>query len=133
MPMAVNLATFLPVPPLSSSSSAAPRLHINSFYCQRRCLLRIPINSVSSIKCSVASPEPVTAEEEEFLLPLQVAEINDKCKKWVWNGHTINYLVYPECRNETAAMNPPLLLVHGFGASIAHWRRYAFLHLFFIL
>ena len=52
-------------------------------------------------------------------------EIQEKCCKWQWNGHSITYLVLhpPQPRSS----NPPLLLVHGFGASIAHWRRFLFL------
>lgn len=48
-------------------------------------------------------------------------EIQEKCSKWQWKGHTISYLVVhpPQARSS----DPPVLLVHGFGASIAHWRR----------
>lgn len=34
---------------------------------------------------------------------------------WIWQGHTIRYTVMGE--------GQPLLLVHGFGASIGHWRK----------
>ncbi|MDX2096591.1 MAG: alpha/beta fold hydrolase [Leptolyngbyaceae cyanobacterium bins.59] len=34
---------------------------------------------------------------------------------WNWNGHQIRYTV--------AGQGQPLLLVHGFGASIGHWRK----------
>ncbi len=34
---------------------------------------------------------------------------------WTWQGHTIQYAV--------AGAGKPLLLVHGFGASIGHWRK----------
>ncbi|HEY9647120.1 MAG TPA: alpha/beta fold hydrolase, partial [Chroococcidiopsis sp.] len=34
---------------------------------------------------------------------------------WTWQGHTIRYTVAGEGR--------PLILVHGFGASIGHWRK----------
>ncbi|EPS72021.1 hypothetical protein M569_02737, partial [Genlisea aurea] len=57
----------------------------------------------------------------EIVPPLEVDEINVKCKKWEWKGFTINYFVYPKDAIDDSA--PPLLLVHGFGASIAHWRR----------
>jgi pimeloyl-ACP methyl ester carboxylesterase len=33
---------------------------------------------------------------------------------WVWRGHTIRYL--------SAGTGQPLVLIHGFGASIGHWR-----------
>ena len=35
-------------------------------------------------------------------------------KFWTWKGHQINYTVVGD--------GPPLLLIHGFGASIGHWR-----------
>ncbi|XP_077231705.1 alpha/beta-Hydrolases superfamily protein [Tasmannia lanceolata] len=46
---------------------------------------------------------------------LEVREIYQSCNTWLWRGHVINFLV--------KGNGPPLLLVHGFGASIAHWRR----------
>ncbi|KAL2513351.1 alpha/beta-Hydrolases superfamily protein [Abeliophyllum distichum] len=77
-------------------------------------------NPIRVINCSKVSTASVSTEKEA-LLPLKVSEINEKCKKWGWKGYTINYFVYPEINNDTS--NPPLLLIHGFGASIAHWRR----------
>lgn len=51
---------------------------------------------------------------------LGVSEIKEKCSKWQWKGqYSINYFV----SSSNAKTNPPLLLVHGFGASIPHWRR----------
>jgi hypothetical protein len=35
---------------------------------------------------------------------------------WIWNGHKINYINYG------SSSKPPLLLIHGFGASVYHWR-----------
>jgi pimeloyl-ACP methyl ester carboxylesterase len=34
---------------------------------------------------------------------------------WNWQGHTVKYAVQGD--------GPPLLLIHGFGASIGHWRK----------
>ncbi|XP_042062771.1 pheophytinase, chloroplastic [Salvia splendens] len=84
---------------------------------------RIPISAVA--RASAAEAEAaVTAGKEESLAALEVSEIDGKCKKWAWRGYAINYFVYPEISSEAAAdVKPPLLLVHGFGASIAHWRR----------
>ncbi|MDJ0516179.1 MAG: alpha/beta fold hydrolase [Trichodesmium sp. MO_231.B1] len=48
-------------------------------------------------------------------------------RDWVWRGWQTRY-TYSRCQNnqETLAghksRNPPLLLLHGFGASIGHWR-----------
>jgi pimeloyl-ACP methyl ester carboxylesterase len=36
-------------------------------------------------------------------------------RSWTWQGHTIPYTVRGE--------GQPLLLIHGFGASIGHWRK----------
>lgn len=52
-------------------------------------------------------------------LALGLKEIKGRCNKWQWKGHGINYFVLTG-----STPNPsPLLLVHGFGASISHWRR----------
>ncbi|OMP06144.1 Alpha/beta hydrolase-1 [Corchorus olitorius] len=51
---------------------------------------------------------------------LGLSEIKEKCNKWLWKGqYSINYFV----SSSNVESNPPLLLVHGFGASIPHWRR----------
>lgn len=42
-------------------------------------------------------------------------ELSRSCTTWLWRGMRVNYLVRGE--------GPPVLLVHGFGASVAHWRR----------
>ncbi|CAL9206976.1 unnamed protein product [Musa hybrid cultivar] len=42
-------------------------------------------------------------------------EIRDRCTIWKWKEFDVNYLV--------KGKGPPLLLVHGFGASVGHWRR----------
>ncbi|MGH7998743.1 MAG: alpha/beta fold hydrolase, partial [Brasilonema sp.] len=34
---------------------------------------------------------------------------------WTWRGHKIQYTVM--------GVGQPLLLIHGFGASIGHWRK----------
>ncbi|XVF67079.1 hypothetical protein PTKIN_Ptkin10aG0091900 [Pterospermum kingtungense] len=57
---------------------------------------------------------------------LGVNEIKEKCRKWLWKGdYSINYFVSSSSSSSSsnAKSNPPLLLVHGFGASIPHWRR----------
>ncbi|KAL4583213.1 hypothetical protein LXL04_007780 [Taraxacum kok-saghyz] len=82
------------------------------------------ISSASKIcrssSTSVAGDE--TRDEEVFpITPLEVNQVKDTCSKWEWRGYTINYLKY-EAQNDQKS-NPPLLLVHGFGASVAHWRR----------
>lgn len=45
----------------------------------------------------------------------ELLEIYESCWQWNWRGYKINYAVQGN--------GPPLLLVHGFGASIGHWRK----------
>lgn len=124
MGMAVNFAApniFLP----KHSSSMTLRKQYNPI-CSSQNLFKFSScskfkNPISVINCANASTASVSTEKKEELLPLDVSEINEKCKKWVWKGYTINYFVYPEGNNDSS--NPPLLLIHGFGASVAHWRR----------
>lgn len=40
-------------------------------------------------------------------------------KYWQWRGHSIYYVQ----AGEKSSQRPPLLLVHGFGASCDHWRK----------
>ncbi|XP_051123544.1 uncharacterized protein LOC127246305 isoform X2 [Andrographis paniculata] len=129
--MAVSLAALPSSFTISSSLFAAPPGYKNRCYSPRRCPNFLPRKTkkdhIFSISCtnntSVASPAAESVEKEELLPPLELGEINAKCKKWVWKGYTINYLVYPADSAAAATNRPPLLLVHGFGASIAHWRR----------
>ncbi|CAH8326814.1 unnamed protein product [Eruca vesicaria subsp. sativa] len=54
---------------------------------------------------------------------VELAEIGEMSKKWKWKGeYSINYFV----KSSPEDVNPAsqtVLLVHGFGASIPHWRR----------
>ncbi|CAL5436712.1 unnamed protein product [Camellia sinensis] len=74
--------------------------------------------SVFASAASSSSTVSSIGSETGSGLSLEVREIKERYKKWQWRGHTINYLVH--CTDED---RPPLLLVHGFGASVAHWRR----------
>lgn len=47
----------------------------------------------------------------------ELEAIYARCKSWEWKGYKINYVVEGDGRG------PTLLLVHGFGASLGHWRR----------
>ncbi|CAI9771970.1 unnamed protein product [Fraxinus pennsylvanica] len=114
MGMAVNFAaphTYLP----THSSSITLRKQYNPI-CSSQNLFKISSwskfkNPISVINWSNASTASVSTEKKEELLPLGVSEINEKCKKWVWKGYTINYFVYPEGHNDSS--NLPLLLIHG--------------------
>lgn len=88
------------------------------------------LSSINNLSCrcasttAAASGEVIKEEDDQVLLiePLEVDEIKGICSKWVWRGYTINYLKY-EGQNGGDKLTPPVLLVHGFGASVAHWRR----------
>ncbi|XP_058768812.1 pheophytinase, chloroplastic-like isoform X2 [Vicia villosa] len=76
-------------------------------------------NSKSVIIKSTSSP--ATTETSESLS--EVEKIKQKCLKWKWKGqYSINYYVSSDSDFPQPNL-PPLLLVHGFGASIPHWRR----------
>ncbi|KAG4908420.1 hypothetical protein JHK86_056904 [Glycine max] len=54
----------------------------------------------------------------------EVEKIKQKCLTWQWKGqYSINYFVSSDSPQQLHGSHPPLLLVHGFGASIPHWRR----------
>lgn len=53
---------------------------------------------------------------------IQVADIKRSSVKWEWKGHSVNYFVYKKSQGSSNSNSPPVLLVHGFGASIPHWR-----------
>uniref|UniRef100_A0A1J3C8V2 Putative hydrolase YugF n=1 Tax=Noccaea caerulescens TaxID=107243 RepID=A0A1J3C8V2_NOCCA len=54
---------------------------------------------------------------------VELAEIGEMSKKWKWKGeYSINYFVKSSPEEATPA-SQTVLLVHGFGASIPHWRR----------
>ncbi|MFB6276486.1 MAG: alpha/beta fold hydrolase [Halothece sp.] len=42
-------------------------------------------------------------------------------RDWVWRGWQIRY-TFLRPKQPPAQANPPLILLHGFGAAIAHWR-----------
>ncbi len=39
-------------------------------------------------------------------------------REWIWRGWSIRYSFYPHSSHQ-----PPLILLHGFGAAIEHWRK----------
>lgn len=92
--------------------------------------LSIPrkISSINNLSCRCASTAAAASgeviKEDDLIEPLEVDEIKGICSKWVWKGYTINYLKYEGQNGGDKASPPPVLLVHGFGASVAHWRRY---------
>lgn len=53
---------------------------------------------------------------------IRVSDIKKSSVKWEWKGHSVNYFVYKNSCDSSSLNPPPVLLVHGFGASIPHWR-----------
>ena len=108
------------------------RYHNHYHYLHNNNNNRTPIIFLSSC-CATSVPILGSSSSSEELL-LEVREIRDSCNKWQWKGHTINYFVAATAVQGQATLSsspssnslslpPPLLLVHGFGASIPHWRR----------
>ncbi|KAF8061875.1 hypothetical protein N665_1205s0001, partial [Sinapis alba] len=76
---------------------------------------RVCVRATASSSAAVSSGGVVEAVE--------LAEIEDMSKKWTWKGeYSINYFVKSSPEEVTPA-SQTVLLVHGFGASIPHWRR----------
>lgn len=63
----------------------------------------------------VAQEEEVAACEDSSCISPELKAIYGTQREWTWRGYSIAYTVQGN--------GPPVLLVHGFGASIGHWRR----------
>lgn len=116
----LKMATALLYSPPSHLSFSSPKPHIFSFN----------TSSPSSISPSHFSRHFNTAQTLRFpsktrsitpvaegIISRELSEIYQSCNLWNCRGFNISYLV------KGNGSGPPLLLVHGFGASIAHWRR----------
>ncbi|MEW5312174.1 MAG: hypothetical protein WDW38_003821 [Sanguina aurantia] len=73
-----------------------------------------------SVTCSASSVQPFpTSSTPTPVTPAPPAEKDQllpyASHTWRWRGHKINYV--------TAGCGPPVLLVHGFGASVGHWKK----------
>lgn len=86
----------------------------------------IPAMKFNSSSSSTTTTSTTGAAADDVVLELELGEIKDKYIKWNWKGqYAINYVVSHPDHHEDANINaPPLLLVHGFGASVPHWRRF---------
>lgn len=76
---------------------------------------------------STSSTTTTSLESSDAVLGLEF--IKQSCRKWQWKGeYSINYFVSSDLDLPPSSHNgPPLLLIHGFGASIPHWRRYVWI------
>ena len=91
---------------------------------------RIMIAADSSPSAStpvLASDASGTEESESPASPSPGLKlILDNQREWIWRGIRINYSkVEPQGQGDADVAKPAVVLVHGFGASIGHWRRYA--------
>uniref|UniRef100_A0A251TZP1 Putative alpha/Beta hydrolase fold protein n=1 Tax=Helianthus annuus TaxID=4232 RepID=A0A251TZP1_HELAN len=112
---AVKATAFLQRPPL-----ILPHRHpVNHLNVRRRFAGANSINLTNSFACRCTTTN--AASGVLTIAPLEVNTIKETCSKWEWRGYTINYFKYQGQNGQKS--NPPLLLVHGFGASVAHWRR----------
>ncbi|KFK33245.1 hypothetical protein AALP_AA6G349300 [Arabis alpina] len=76
---------------------------------------RVCVRATASSSATVSGGGTVEAVE--------LVEIGERSKKWKWKGeYSINYFVKSSPEEVTPA-SQTVLLVHGFGASIPHWRR----------
>ncbi|XP_034587858.1 uncharacterized protein [Setaria viridis] len=109
---------------LYSSSAAAPapgrRLRFSprpsshgrfSSRAAARVLTRASGGGGGTSTSSAAAPPAAAATTAS----LSLEELRRGCTTWTWRGMRVNYLA--------RGQGPPILLVHGFGASVAHWRR----------
>lgn len=115
----------LPSTPAASASSSSTAINFDS-------VSRFRHLGLFRFRARVRHRKPIlNAASSAGAVEVGFREIQEKCSKWQWKGHTISYLVVhpPQARSS----NPPLLLVHGFGASIAHWRRFLLLITFPLL
>nr|XP_023883571.1 pheophytinase, chloroplastic-like [Quercus suber]POE71469.1 putative hydrolase yugf [Quercus suber] len=81
-------------------------------------------NCTSSSNTTSATTTTTTATATSGGGVLEVKELKERCKKWEWKGqYSIAYFVSQSSNSNNNDNKPPLLLVHGFGASIPHWRR----------
>lgn len=102
------------------ATTAAPPIHLPCPKPRFACQLRLPLPTAAKAGRRQFNRTLLAASATS----LATSVVDDKlrslygcCKKWEWRSHSINYLVKGD--------GPPLLLVHGFGASIGHWRRYS--------
>lgn len=89
----------------------------------RRCSSPIISNCrrrITTVSAAVSSSTAADADAEAVDISNGLKELYDGCKTWKWNGYNINFIVQTSDSNPDS---PPLLLVHGFGASVGHWRR----------
>lgn len=82
----------------------------------------LPRGSVSrnSLLLRTLTTDNIKLETKETNAPAtRLAWNKEGYKFWNWNGRKVHYVDLGKCDSNS---KPPLLLVHGFGASVYHWR-----------
>lgn len=74
------------------------------------------LNSWCCYVCVQAEETSTPSTSDESFITEDLKSIYATKREWAWRGYSIAYTVQ--------GCGPPVLLVHGFGASIGHWRRY---------
>ena len=74
--------------------------------------------SLKAVKKSVIIPNASVLSPENTILSnsKKLEWKPEGYKQWNWRGYKINYI------ESGSSKNPPLFLIHGFGASAFHWR-----------
>ena len=79
-----------------------------------------------SVLASSAVSSPVTTRVTDPILgnfdyrtDSKLPWVQSGYKSWNFQGHKVNYI---DVGNDGDVKKPPLLLIHGFGASVYHWR-----------
>jgi pimeloyl-ACP methyl ester carboxylesterase len=58
----------------------------------------------------------------DYMTETKIPWIETGYSSWNWKGNKINYLEVGAGLDENGKKKPALLLIHGFGASVYHWR-----------
>ncbi|XP_068648638.1 uncharacterized protein [Aristolochia californica] len=104
-------------PTLTSSPATRPFLS--------PCAFKVPLHRIFRRRYSLAGnptgllssnwSRPSSLSDNSTATTSDLEILYTYCKTWQWRSYSINYLV--------KGVGPSLLLVHGFGASVGHWRR----------
>ena len=83
------------------------------------------VSSKTALASSVVAPAGVARKLDPILgnfdyrTDQKLPWVAGGYKSWKFQGHNVNYV---DVGNDGDVKKPPLLLIHGFGASVYHWR-----------